>query len=247
MRSVTLLLLLLVIAPGALTAQEWASEDFVGAPRCLDCHNALETGHSAHERALGRGDTALFRCEACHGPGKDHAQRQASGDWTPPPVSFNRDESAFLGNTQCLACHDDSLDHAWENSAHDLGALSCDACHGVHEAQDPASAPDASLAVCGRCHDDLLVGEAVQGHHPFLEQDVGCDGCHNPHGDLFSMQCGDCHEFTPETLASQGQRVRQFHVTAMGKELDCARCHGGVAHGVPDWVEAWQTAVEAGQ
>ena len=145
----TLLIALTVMfsAPAAL-----AADDYAGSARCLVCHNNMPAAVSVHDQALTgsaidllpKGNEA-YRCEACHGPSKSHAQRQSGGPWRLPPAVFRNGHDVTVGNALCLVCHTEG------------------------------------------------------------------------------MQGLDAH-------------ARSFHAVAERNELSCNRCHGGVAHGLPDWV-----------
>ena len=58
------------------------------------------------------------------------------------------------------------------------------------------------------------------------------------HADLDAMHCLNCHQQNAETFALQSSKARGFHQTTIRNNLSCLRCHRGVAHGVPGWVEA---------
>ncbi len=159
LRVLTIVLLVIVNAPAAVYAG-----DYAGSASCLVCHNNMPAEASVHDSALSgsakhllpEGDDA-FRCEACHGPSKAHAQRQSGGPWQLPPAVFSNGHDPTVGNALCSGCH------------------------------------------------------------------------------AVAMEGLDAH-------------AQSFHAAAERNELGCNRCHGGVAHGLPDWVvelSQWQKENEA--
>ena len=82
-----------------LTVRGWPSEELsagelspAGADTCLGCHNGenmrviFRTPHG--QRADPESPMASLQCEACHGPGADHADRRLVGPVHPTVVGF---------------------------------------------------------------------------------------------------------------------------------------------------------------
>jgi hypothetical protein len=126
---VLLAALLLVAAPGA-SAQTPAPEGYAWADACKECHadiykawretkhsktlNRLDRGERAKEECVGchvtgaqavvevEGDVvnAGVQCEACHGPGKAHAEQAKTA---PPALEGLKKPAAAV----CQACHNE--------------------------------------------------------------------------------------------------------------------------------------------
>ena len=123
------------------------------------------------------------------------------------------------------------------------GAESCLDCHN-------------NMPAAASIHDEAFAGI---GKHllPEGREDYRCEACHGPSGTHARRQSGgpwrlppavfhDQHEVTAgnamcsgchsESMEGLGPHAQSFHATARRNELSCSRCHGGVAHGLPDWV-----------
>ena len=95
-----------------------------------------------------------------------------------------------------------------------------------------------------REHGDILRLNLVSGlkHHivglHIIESGtVSCTSCHDPHAKRGTMLCANCHEQDAATFAAQSAKAQEFHATMQANNLSCVKCHRGVAHGVPKWVE----------
>jgi nitrate/TMAO reductase-like tetraheme cytochrome c subunit len=123
---------------------------------------------------------------------------------------------------------------------------------------------ESGIADCLVCH-NLMQGEVSVHQQAFsdpqkkLTQENSCETCHGPSathaarqhgkpwlkpaiaytGETDAMEanqpCLDCHADAMLTLEQEAQA---FHKTADDNKLYCMRCHGGVAHGLPEWVPA---------
>ncbi len=132
----------------------------------------------------------------------------------------------YAGSSACVVCHNNMPaaasvhDEAFAGSAKGLlpkgnEAYHCEACHGPSKAhaQRQSGGPWRLPPAVFSNGHDATVGNAM------------CSGCH-----AVAMEGLDAH-------------ARSFHATAERNELGCNRCHGGVAHGLPDWVvelSLWQ-------
>ena len=107
--------------------------DFVGAETCKSCHEeeakTYDKGpHSKLTSAKHKGPQ-WQGCEACHGPGREHAE---SGD--PSKIirfaALTREEAS----RRCLRCHELGRDHGSHRS-HSIDAnAGCLDCHSIHGA-----------------------------------------------------------------------------------------------------------------
>lgn len=175
----------------ALTPGHTSSADIVyrtfdpidTALRCFRCHSTgpvtLAAGFQVQPSEPG------IHCEACHGPGRAHAESGGAG-----AIQNPKRLSAVQINTLCGACHrqaselDDETDwsNAW-NVRHQPsylhraacfrnsnGALSCLTCHDPHQPlKTAASAYDAR---CTSCHSKATHTTPIAGR--------SCVGCHMP-------------------------------------------------------------------
>lgn len=137
------------------------ASDYAGIARCRSCHKPeyREYEKTAHAKASVPGKDYVTGCEACHGPGKAHADaiEAAEGDEGKekmaleehPIFSFavNAKITAALAeapvfrfrsnskeNTaRCLLCHISSKQQDFfEHSTHVAHGMSCDQCHTSH-------------------------------------------------------------------------------------------------------------------
>lgn len=238
-------LLLGALLVGAAEAKREYSEE--GAKGCIDCHETsyvmgiFETVHLESDNP----DTpaAQKECESCHGPSATHTRfpmqvgnlRFGSRSKTKPEVQ----------NQMCLECHA-AGEHAksdWSASAHGFEKVVCSTCHSIHDPEAIVPAKAKVTEGCTEsCHDDLMNGaEPAQFSHA-LGRNLGgmgeltCAGCHDPHGPLSSVRCGECHAMTPDEIAKQSEKAKRFHQVAAKKGTDCMRCHKGIAHPIPPLV-----------
>lgn len=235
-----------VLAAGA-EESALAAEYSRGAKQCMNCHKKLKGKETAHHVSLSRMDSSAgpafpkadgeHYCEACHGPAAAHTKRQAGGGRVPPPMSFSQNTPAQEKNTVCLVCHDDASRSHWMGSPHDIEGTACVDCHGVHAEFDPVLSLTTQPGICYDCHEDKNNAvQADQALHIIGNDRVSCSSCHDPHAELDTMLCINCHQQDTETFARQSPKARVFHTTTIKNNLSCLRCHNGVAHGVPGWV-----------
>jgi hypothetical protein len=107
----------------------------------------------------------------------------------------------------------------------------------IHAEVDPVLTLDSQSGVCGTCHGDLIAAQDKQSVHDFDGGDMNCSSCHNPHADADIVNCSNCHQQDEATIARQPPKARDFHRTGLTNKLSCVRCHRGIAHGLPGWVE----------
>lgn len=108
--------------------------EFVGVETCRSCHEkegkSYDKGpHSKLTAAKAKGPQ-WQGCEACHGPGREHAE---SGD--PSNIirfaALTREEAS----RRCLRCHEASRGHANLHRSGTINAKSgCLDCHSIHGA-----------------------------------------------------------------------------------------------------------------
>jgi predicted CXXCH cytochrome family protein len=137
---------------------EGSPSDYAGINECRSCHKPefVEYEKTAHAKIAVPGKNYISGCEACHGPGKAHADaiEAAEGDEAKtakallehPIFSFgvNENISATLKSSQfrsdakqnaaqCLFCHQSSKQQElFAHSSHAAHGLSCNECHSAH-------------------------------------------------------------------------------------------------------------------
>jgi nitrate/TMAO reductase-like tetraheme cytochrome c subunit len=238
--SVVLVLLGIAVLMGTLSAhanQPYSEED---ANACLDCHETdsvmgiLETVHAEVENP--KTPAAQRECQSCHGPSATHmkfplqVENVRFGKKTKSPPAEQ--------NKQCLECHSDGDRENWKAGAHGFSDIVCSTCHSIHspKAIVPREAAEVVATCTDGCHEDLMADAEPESFSHAIGQDLGgqgtisCAVCHNPHGSLDSVRCGDCHEQTAADVAKQSAKAQRFHAVAEKRGTECIRCHKGIAH-----------------
>lgn len=231
-----------------------------GADSCLSCHGDEESAHLMviFEGPHGvRGDDRTpfggNQCEACHGPGGDHAARVRFGQERPPMPAFgpNSPWSEARENETCLGCHREQR-HEWDGGVHQSQELACTDCHSVHTRRDAVMVTSTQPQVCLDCH----VEQRAQVHraygHPIRFGEMGCTDCHEPHGGLneamltsptINQNCFQCHaemrgpylwEHAPVTedctLCHQAHGSNNPAMLTRRAPLLCQQCHSRMGH-----------------
>jgi DmsE family decaheme c-type cytochrome len=199
---------------GGATAQSPADDDVPysrnGADTCIACHDVPETmsvfltKHAVPSDPRSPFGAGQLQCEACHGPGGNHAGRVRRGQERPPVIRFSADSVTPVAeqNAMCQGCHESNLAASWHGSAHDANEVACAGCHQVHIARDPVLATATQPEVCFDCHRQQHSQATKAYSHPFTSGQMDCSGCHSPHGGstdtLFVRQtlndtCFECH------------------------------------------------------
>jgi len=176
----------LALTPGHTTSADIVYRTFdpvATALRCFRCHStgpiALGAKYQVQPSELG------VRCEACHGPGRAHAESGAGG-----AIQNPKRLTAVQINTLCGSCHrqasDLDDDRDWSNAwnvrhqpsylhraacfRNSKGALSCLTCHDSHQ---PLGTTARSYdARCASCHAKVTHTVAIASR--------SCVGCHMP-------------------------------------------------------------------
>jgi len=206
---------------------------------CVSCHQSdpvkqvFRTKHADADNP----DTPASKehCEACHGPSAAHANfpLQVKNFHFGDNSANSKDEQSAV----CLNCHEDEQRDEWKGGMHDKGELGCADCHTVHKEHDPLLDHTKTAMVCVSCHEEKKTAQHIKGLHIIESGKASCTDCHNPHASLDAKLCVNCHDQDAATLAKQSGKAQEFHATVIENELSCLKCHRGVAHGVPRWVE----------
>ena len=190
---------------------------YVGSKTCEECHRQGYRRFEATKMAkvffeAPRNPLESRGCEACHGPGREHVQKERERDqartmgiaYTGPKssefiVRLGKDSplSVRERNAQCLQCHEKGQRLFWKGSAHEARGLACATCHQIHKKaeqilvatrfQEPLSdnrlfVKSTQMEVCFECHQMRRAQLQRSSHMPFREGKVTCASCHNVHG-----------------------------------------------------------------
>ncbi len=164
-------------------------------------HTAL--GIVASFRAGSANTGPQASCEACHGPGSEHAKNPAAPGLI---IAFTHDAKTPI-DTQtrtCLSCHVGGARQHWIGSVHQERGLSCTDCHNpmTRSSAEGVLANDSINQVCATCHQDVRAQFNRRSHMPLPEGQISCVDCHNPHGsitkpllktDSVNETCQTCH------------------------------------------------------
>jgi len=213
MRLISLVIaaaMLLVLTAGSASGQE-SGYSRKGADTCLACHdedpNLLALFRGKHgvpsdpDSPFGHGQ---LQCEACHGPGDEHAGRVRRGQERPPVVRFGPDSETPVAeqNALCVNCHQSDTGFAWHGSGHDDNSVACANCHVSHTENDPVLSATTQPEVCFDCHQQQRTETLKPYAHPIQHGSMACGDCHNTHGDAAELllvrqsvnqTCHDCH------------------------------------------------------
>jgi len=136
---------------------------YVGAETCKTCH---EEQASSYDKGL-HSKTPLSRhqgpewqgCEACHGPGQEHAE---SGD--PAKIIRFAALSRLESSGRCLKCHEFGQDPLWQKHAENkVGCLDCHSMHAPRVQAKLLKAPQPQL--CASCHKETSPEFSRTFHH----------------------------------------------------------------------------------
>ncbi|MGA8443387.1 MAG: multiheme c-type cytochrome [Candidatus Sulfotelmatobacter sp.] len=186
-------------------------------PRCLECHATyFEASPPPPNRYARAGFIVGITCEKCHGPGREHVQREnskppgSSGSNILNPAGFSRDRQMDL----CAWCHAGAgMEHAPAFSYLPGEALSQylefsqpdpDAPVDVHGSQvellEKSRCFQASAMTCLTCHD------VHTRQHDLAAFTQRCLSCHKPATAMFpklnhqiGSDCIGCHMPKQET------------------------------------------------
>lgn len=200
---------------------------YVGADTCKTCHEDVARGYDKGphwKTTLAKHQGPQWQgCEACHGPGKEHAE---SAD--PAKIIRFPSLSAEEASKRCLSCHELGQEHAnFLRSAHVKNNVGCNDCHSIHTPKVQANLLRmAQPQLCYSCHLDVKPDFSKPFHHKVNEGLVSCSNCHNPHGGFLTHQL--------RSTAAQDQLCFNCHTDKAGpfafehapvKTEGCVACH----------------------
>jgi len=230
--------LMAISAPAVVAAQDSDSQveppnySRKGADTCFQCHDdqavlaVFRTKHAVPSDPSSPFGHGQLQCEACHGPGGDHAGRVRRGQERPPVVLFGSDSGTPVAeqNAYCVDCHLTDTGFAWHGSGHDENTVACADCHTSHIERDPVLATATQAEVCFDCHQQQRTQSMKPYAHPVRQGKMDCSGCHNTHGETTDRllarattndTCYDCH------AENRGPYLWEHAPVAE----DCGNCH----------------------
>jgi predicted CXXCH cytochrome family protein len=159
--------------------------------------------------------TGVSGCEACHGPGKAHAEaeQEAAGDHAKQAAAtkliFSFQANPKENSQRCLTCHLSSKhQEMFDESPHASAGVSCNQCHAAHLVEESKDRSKGSLTYAQA--DFFQVPQLAESarwlHNSLLKQSEPtlCFSCHGNIQALFAlpvhhrvpeqlMKCTDCH------------------------------------------------------
>lgn len=192
-------------------------EDYVGVETCSACHQdeAQQFSKTVHAKAYPEKAKFGTGCEACHGPGKAHADAMmAAGGDAQKVEAAEKLIYSFKGkpkdnSARCLACHNTSQSQSlFHRSQHMLVGVSCEQCHSAHLLVTPIERTRSEMKTAQEhfFQFPVLAEETRWLHESLLKQKQPdlCFSCHRTVQAQFSlpthhrvpegfMKCTDCH------------------------------------------------------
>jgi len=156
---------------------------YVGSDTCKTCHEDVGKSfdQGPHWKTILAKHTGpqWQGCEACHGPGKEHAESADPSKIIRFP-SLSREESS----KRCLGCHEFGEEHAnFLRSEHLKNNVGCVDCHSIHHPRVESKLLQvAQPQLCYSCHLEVKPDLSKPFHHRVNEGLIKCTNCHNPHG-----------------------------------------------------------------
>jgi DmsE family decaheme c-type cytochrome len=208
-----------------------------GADTCLGCHDDVTPGyngaaifktkHAARTDKRAPFGPGGLQCEACHGPGAQHARNKKGTSIN--SLKADSGQTAQERSAPCLTCHQSGARIGWHASVHERNNVACSDCHKPHQEHgDPVLARSTEPDVCFTCHKQKRGDFQKPSTHPVRFGLMGCSDCHSPHGSTtvamlkkptLNQTCYTCHAEKRGPLLWEHQPVTE----------DCSLCH--TAHG----------------
>ncbi len=232
-----------------------------GADTCIKCHDEdsefpvlsiFKTKHA--QQADKRTPFATLQCEACHGPGAEHAQEVPEGQKQAPIIAFGAHSRVPVEkqNQICLGCHANQSRIAWPGSTHGGNQVRCVSCHAIHATHDAVQTTAEQPDICFDCHKRQRAEFDKPSTHPVRLGQMACNSCHEVHGAIaakllikptLNETCYSCHaekrgpflwEHAPvaENCSNCHTPHGSIHPTLLVKRapLLCQECHSQVGH-----------------
>jgi DmsE family decaheme c-type cytochrome len=185
-----LVFLILPVLLPSISSSSDLGPGYAGDAACRKCHEQDQHtfDQTIHARISQEDNarTPLQRigCEACHGPGKKHAESKDDEGLDLVRFVAESPEGIERENNACLACHDKGKHLYWEGSTHESEDVPCTGCHTLMEkrSQHALLSKPTELETCGKCHRIRRAQTYRNAHMPLREGKMACTSCHNQHG-----------------------------------------------------------------
>jgi len=216
---------------------------YAGTKSCLEgeCHTsrATQMSKTVHSRNDVTGFSTHTSCEACHGPGKEHTDREKEADRTKvkdpeaTKLIYGFKGSPEANSAPCLACHRSGKGQdLYSRSEHKLQAVACIDCHEPHYVMkdEAKKRVEPSLPEAQFVSMPTLPEENRWLHESLLKktQPELCVSCHRTVEAQFAlpnrhrviegaMKCTDCHNAHGSLSKPLLQRTTAYET--------CVTCH----------------------
>jgi Cytochrome c554 and c-prime len=158
-------------------------------------------------------------CQSCH-PDQYDVWKGSTHAGASLDPAFQEQLAKVHNREECLTCHTTGVQTGSEKDMEN--GVTCQACHGVYQADHPASAtmklPMESSATCRTCHEAAFSGWEKSKH---AEKRIECFDCHLAHsqgvrtGSVDTL-CAACH-------SDQGTQAAHSRHGISG--VNCTSCH----------------------
>src|SRR4029450_7363786 len=144
--------------PAAKAAQAAPAAQYIGEARCIECHgqenkHLSETLHAKIFRLNPKDDRERQGCEACHGPGSEHAKNALDKTKL---IGFTRrwGTPVDVQNGQCLNCHEGGIRLHWPGRAAAQSDTRASDCHNPMQklSANGLLARQSISETCFQCH-----------------------------------------------------------------------------------------------
>jgi predicted CXXCH cytochrome family protein len=225
--------------------------DYVGLETCAACHSAeaeafVKTPHAYKGKTVPTSPSApaqgispsasVSGCEACHGPGKAHAEAEGEAGGDPAKQAaatkliFSFHASPKENSEHCLTCHTTGKpQEMFAESQHAAAAIGCDQCHAAHLVKESKDKSKGSLTYAQANFFQVpQLPDSVRWLHNSLLKQSEPTLCFTCHGNLQALFALPVHHRVPEQLM---------------KCTDCHNPHGSINRASLNETN-WETCVK---
>lgn len=211
--------------PAAPAAQTPAIKEYAGSEACAACHEDKKPAALAYHKVLEtekRMGWAGKGCEACHGPGKAHAESAEIKE-----ILSYKNATATRVSQSCLSCHARVQKEGGRTvDQHSRNAMSCVDCHVIHAPKATPLLAVKSGELCTSCHTSVKAEFARPYRHKVVEGVVACVDCHSPHGASRKATTSSHAGNDTACFKCHGDKRGPFTFEHAPVKLDgCASCH----------------------